>query len=225
MKTATEEKPDLFLFDQKVREEGFTLVCGVDEAGRGPLVGSVVAAAVILPSQEQLLKSCPDLANLNDSKKLTEKKREKLFPMILEHAQAYGIGEASCREIEEVNILNATFLAMGRAVEDMKKRFGVVPDILLVDGNQNPHIMDSTRTVIKGDANSASIAAASILAKVTRDREMIELDKVYPQYGFAKHKGYGTKAHYATLEEHGPCQEHRMSFLEKFYKRQAENHD
>ena len=212
------EKNDLFLFDKSVREEGFSLVCGVDEAGRGPLAGSVVAAAVILPPQEELLEKCPELAGLNDSKKLSEKKRQALFEPIKKYALAYGIGEADCREIDKLNILNATFLAMKRAVEQMEGNFGIKPDILLVDGNRDPKIMESTRTVVKGDANSASIAAASILAKVTRDDELVELDKIYPQYGFAKHKGYPTKAHYESIAEHGISPVHRRSFLKKILK-------
>lgn len=209
------EKADLFLFDHLVQQEGFPLVCGVDEAGRGPLAGSVVAAAVILPPQQELMQKCPILAGLNDSKKLSEKKREALFEPICENALAYGIGQADYTEIDELNILKATFLAMKRAVEQLEKNFPLVPDILLVDGNADPHIMENTRTVIKGDANSASIAAASILAKVIRDREMIALDKVYPQYGFAKHKGYPTKLHYERIEEYGISPIHRRSFLKK----------
>lgn len=212
------EKPNLFLFDQNVREEGYQYVCGIDEAGRGPLAGPVVAAAVVLPEEEKIMEVCPELAGLNDSKKLSEKKREALFPLILKHAVAYGIGEADCREIDELNILNATFLAMSRAVTAMQTDFKINPDILLVDGNRDPHIMDNTRTVIKGDANSASIAAASILAKVTRDKKLVELDETYPQYGFAKHKGYPTKLHYEKIAEHGICPEHRLSFLKKILK-------
>ena len=195
---------ELFLYDAQVRAEGYPLLCGVDEAGRGPLVGPVVAAAVILPSDFQL-------EGINDSKKLTEKKREALFEMIKENAVAYGIGMADHREIDELNILQATFLAMHRAVEAM----GMKADMVLVDGNQNPKLALPTRTVIKGDATSASIAAASILAKVTRDRMLIEMDKEYPQYHFAKHKGYGTKDHYAQLMEHGMCPYHRRTFLKK----------
>lgn len=209
------EKPDLFLFDQQVREEGFLTVCGVDEAGRGPLAGSVVAAAVILPPKEDLLEKCPLLAGLNDSKKLSEKKREALFEPIKQYALAYGIGEASAQEIDEHNILQATFLAMGRAVENLKGNFKFQPDILLVDGNRDPKIMDNTRTVIKGDANSASIAAASILAKVTRDRELVKLDEIYPQYAFKQHKGYPTKLHYERISEYGISPVHRRSFLKK----------
>lgn len=212
------EKPDLFLFDHMVKEEGFSLVCGVDEAGRGPLAGSVVAAAVILPPQEELLEKCPQLLDLNDSKKLSEKKREALFEPIKQYALGYGIGEASAQEIDERNILQATFLAMGRAVENLKKNFHLTPDILLVDGNRDPKIMHSTRTVIKGDANSASIAAASILAKVTRDRELVELDKIYPQYGFKQHKGYPTKLHYEKITGFGVSPVHRRSFLKKILK-------
>lgn len=209
------EQIDLFLFDQQVHEQGFALVCGVDEAGRGPLAGPVVAAAVILPPKEELLEKCPLLAGLNDSKKLTEKKREALFEPICQYALAYGIGQASAQEIDEHNILQATFLAMGRAVENLKQDFGVHPDILLVDGNRDPKMMENTRTVIKGDANSASIAAASILAKVTRDRQLVEMDKLYPQYGFAKHKGYPTKLHYECIAAHGITPQHRRSFLKK----------
>lgn len=209
------EKTDLFLFDSLLRQEGYRSVCGVDEAGRGPLAGPVVAAAVILPPQEELLEKCPLLAGLNDSKKLSEKKREALFEPICRYALAYGIGQADCKEIDELNILNATFLAMRRAVEQMQKTFSVQPDLLLVDGNRDPHIMENTRTVVKGDANSASIAAASVLAKVTRDREMAELDKVYPQYQFAKHKGYPTKLHYELIDRYGISDIHRLSFLKK----------
>lgn len=212
------EKSDLFAFDQQVRQEGFELVCGVDEAGRGPLAGSVVAAAVIFPKEEDFLESCPALAGLNDSKKLSEKKRQALFEPIKTYALAYGIGEASCQEIDELNILQATFLAMRRAVEQMEQNFGVKPDILLVDGNRDPNIVDNTRTVIKGDANSASIAAASVLAKVTRDAQLVELDKIYPQYDFAKHKGYPTKAHYEKIVQYGISPVHRRSFLKKILK-------
>lgn len=195
---------ELFLYDQQVRGEGYPLLCGVDEAGRGPLVGPVVAAAVILP---------PDLEleGINDSKKLSERKREALFDVIKEKALAYGIGMADHQEIDQMNILQATFLAMRRAVENM----GQNPDLVLVDGNQDPKLGLETRTVIKGDATSASIAAASILAKVTRDRMLIEMDKEYPQYHFAKHKGYGTKDHYEQLMTHGLCPYHRKTFLKK----------
>ena len=195
---------ELYLYDEQVRAEGYPALCGVDEAGRGPLVGPVVAAAVILPPDFQL-------EGINDSKKLSEKKREALFDVIKEHAVDYGIGMADHKEIDEMNILQATFLAMRRAVEAM----GVTPEMVLVDGNQDPKLGLPTRTVVKGDATSASIAAASILAKVTRDRILIDMDKEYPQYHFAKHKGYGTKDHYAQLMEHGMCPYHRRTFLKK----------
>ena len=195
---------ELYLYDEQVRAEGYSALCGVDEAGRGPLVGPVVAAAVILPPDFQL-------EGINDSKKLREKKREALFDVIKERAVAYGIGMADHKEIDEMNILQATFLAMRRAVEAM----GVTPAMVLVDGNQDPKLGLPTRTVVKGDATSASIAAASILAKVTRDRILIDMDKEYPQYHFAKHKGYGTKDHYAQLMEHGMCPYHRRTFLKK----------
>ena len=198
---------ELWNFEHAAMEEGFSLICGVDEAGRGPLAGSVCAAAVILP---------PDLEleGLNDSKKLSEKRREALYPLICEQALAYGIAFASEQEIDELNILQATFLAMRRAVGQL----GLKPDLALVDGNREPDFGDiPVRTIIKGDSRSANIAAASILAKVTRDRFMLEQDAVYPQYGFAVHKGYGTQKHYAALREFGPCPIHRRSFLKKFY--------
>lgn len=198
---------ELWNFEHAATEEGFSLICGVDEAGRGPLAGPVCAAAVILP---------PDLEleGLNDSKKLSEKRREALYPLICEQALAYGIAFASEQEIDELNILQATFLAMRRAVEQL----GQKPDLALVDGNREPDFGDiPVRTIIKGDSRSANIAAASILAKVTRDRFMLEQDAVYPQYGFAVHKGYGTQKHYAALREFGPCPIHRRSFLKKFY--------
>lgn len=198
---------ELWNFEHAAIEEGFSLICGVDEAGRGPLAGPVCAAAVILP---------PDLEleGLNDSKKLSEKRREALYPLICEQALAYGIAFASEQEIDELNILQATFLAMRRAVGQL----GQKPGLALVDGNREPDFGDiPVRTIIKGDSRSANIAAASILAKVTRDRFMLEQDAVYPQYGFAVHKGYGTQKHYAALREFGPCPIHRRSFLKKFY--------
>lgn len=198
---------ELWNFEHAAMEEGFSLICGVDEAGRGPLAGPVCAATVILP---------PDLEleGLNDSKKLSEKRREALYPMICEQALAYGIAFASEQEIDELNILQATFLAMRRAVGQL----GLKPDLALVDGNREPDFGDiPVRTIVKGDSRSANIAAASILAKVTRDRFMLEQDAVYPQYGFAVHKGYGTQKHYAALREFGPCPIHRRSFLKKFY--------
>ncbi len=182
--------------------EGYTAVCGCDEAGRGPLVGPVVAAAVILPRDLVI-------EGLNDSKKLSEKKRERLYDIIIEKAVAYGIGEASPKEIDEINILNASMLAMRRAVEKLQ----VKADFALIDGNCSRGFTIPTETVVKGDAKSASIAAASILAKVTRDRGCIELDKKYPEYNIAKHKGYPTKEHMDAVRKFGPSPEHRRSFL------------
>lgn len=198
---------DLWNYEHAALEEGYRLVCGVDEAGRGPLAGPVCAAAVILP---------PDLEieGLNDSKKLTDKRRRALYDIITEQALAYGIAFASEQEIDEINILQATFLAMRRAVEQLKPQ----PELALVDGNREPDFgAVPVKTIIKGDSLSANIAAASILAKVTRDRFMEEQDALYPQYGFAVHKGYGTQAHYAALREYGACPIHRRTFLKKFY--------
>ncbi len=185
---------------------GFDCICGVDEAGRGPLAGPVCAAAVILPRGLEI-------PGLTDSKKLTDKKRRDLFDVILSESLDYGIAFASEQEIDEINILQATFLAMERAVAKLQVR----PDLALVDGNREPHFPLPVKTVIKGDSLSANIAAASILAKVTRDRLMEELDGQYPEYGFAVHKGYGTKRHYEALRELGPCPIHRRTFLKKFY--------
>ena len=185
---------------------GLRLICGVDEAGRGPLAGPVCAAAVILPEHLQI-------PGLNDSKKLTDKKRRELFPVIQEQAVAYGIGLASEQEIEEINILQATFLAMRRALEQLTVR----PEIALIDGNRETDFGLPVKTVVKGDSLSANIAAASILAKVTRDNLMMELAQKYPEYGFEIHKGYGTKAHYEALRTYGPCPIHRKTFLKKFY--------
>lgn len=192
-------------FDQKFRNACGGAICGVDEAGRGPLAGPVYAAAVILSPDRPI-------EGLNDSKKLSEKKREALYDVIIERAEAYCIASASVAEIEEYNILGATYLAMTRAVEGLSFQ----PQLALIDGNRiPPHLNVPAQTVVKGDAQSESIAAASILAKVTRDRLLIELDAQYPQYGFAVHKGYGTAAHTAALKEYGPCPEHRPSFLKK----------
>ena len=185
---------------------GLRLICGVDEAGRGPLAGPVCAAAVILPEHLQI-------PGLNDSKKLTDKKRRELFPVIQEQAIAYGIGLASESEIDEINILQATFLAMRRALEQLTVR----PEIALIDGNRETDFGLPVKTVVKGDSLSANIAAASILAKVTRDNLMMELAQQYPEYGFEIHKGYGTKAHYEALRTYGPCPIHRKTFLKKFY--------
>lgn len=192
--------PD-YSFENEWKEKGFLSVCGVDEAGRGPLAGNVVAAAVIMP--EGLI-----IEGLDDSKKLTEKKREKLYDIILERATC-SIAWATPAEIDEYNILNATMLAMRRAVEGLP----VKADFALIDGNCSRGFEIPTQTVVKGDARSYSIAAASVLAKVTRDRQCLEMDAKYPEYGFAGHKGYPTKAHMAKVMELGPCPEHRRSFL------------
>lgn len=186
--------------------EDIRVICGVDEAGRGPLAGPVCAAAVILPANLEI-------PGLTDSKKLTDKKRRELFPIIKEQAISYGIGFASEQEIDEINILQATFLAMQRAMDQLS----VKPDLALIDGNRQKDFGIPAKTVVKGDSLSASIAAASILAKVTRDNLMLEQAERYPQYKFDVHKGYGTKAHYEALREFGPCPIHRRTFLKKFY--------
>lgn len=193
-----------YSIENEYREKGFNIICGVDEAGRGPLAGPVYAAAVILS---------PDcvIEGLNDSKKLTEKKREALFDEIKEKALAYGIASADEKEIDEINILNATFLAMKRAIASLSVR----PDLALIDGNQKPHTDIEEVTIIKGDAKSMSIAAASVLAKVSRDRFMLEMAEKYPQYEFARHKGYGTKLHYEKIAQYGVCDIHRRTFLKK----------
>lgn len=200
------DKLDLWEFDREYYAQGYEFICGVDEAGRGPLAGPVCAAAVILPEGIEI-------PGLNDSKKLTDKKRRELFDIITFEAVDFGIAMATAQEIDEINILQATFLAMERAVAQLP----VQPKLVLVDGNREPNLPMEVTTVIKGDSRSANIAAASILAKVTRDRLMEELDEQYPAYGFAVHKGYGTKRHYEALREHGPCPIHRMTFLKKFY--------
>ncbi len=197
---------DLWELENEIYGEGYTLLCGVDEAGRGPLAGPVYAAAVILP------RGCV-IEGLNDSKKLTEKKREALFEPICSAAIAYGIARAEVEEIEELNILNATFLAMNRAIAQLDP----APSLALIDGNRNTGITAPSRTVIKGDGRCADIAAASVLAKVSRDRYMLEMAARYPQYHFEAHKGYGTAAHYAALREYGPSPIHRMSFLRKMH--------
>ena len=181
-------------------------ICGVDEAGRGPLAGPVCAAAVILPAHLEI-------PGLNDSKKLTDKKRRELFPIIKEQAIAYGIGLASHEEIDQINILQATFLAMQRAIDQLEGK----AEFALIDGNREKDFGLPVMTVVKGDSRSANIAAASILAKVTRDDILEEQAKLYPQYGFEIHKGYGTKAHYEALRTYGPSPIHRMTFLKKFY--------
>ena len=192
--------------EEQAFEEGYTVICGVDEAGRGPLAGPVCAAAVILPRGHKI-------PGLNDSKKLTDKKRRELFPMIKEQAIAYGIGMASHEEIDEINILQATYLAMERAIAQLEGK----ADLALIDGNRAKDFGMAVRTVVKGDSLSANIAAASVLAKVTRDDLMVEMAQEFPGYGFEVHKGYGTKAHYEALREKGPCAIHRMTFLKKFY--------
>ena len=198
---------ELWKYEHAAAEKGFEVVCGVDEAGRGPLAGPVCAAAVILPRDLEI-------EGLNDSKKLSDKRRRALYDIITEQAIAYGIAMVDEKTIDEINILQATFLAMRQAVEQLS----VQPSLALVDGNREPDFGEiPVQTIIKGDSLSANIAAASILAKVTRDRFMEEQDALYPQYGFAVHKGYGTQAHYAALREFGPCPIHRMTFLKKLY--------
>lgn len=197
---------DLWEKENELYEQGYTCLCGVDEAGRGPLAGPVYAAAVILPRGLVI-------PGLNDSKKLTEKKREALFDVITAKALDYAIAFATVEEIEERNILGATMLAMNRAIAGLKNK----PDLALIDGNRNAGIETPSLCVIKGDATCADIAAASILAKVSRDRVMLELAKEYPEYHFEQHKGYGTALHYAALREHGPSPVHRPSFLKKMH--------
>ena len=193
-----------FEIENEYARQGYKIVCGIDEAGRGPLCGPVCAAAVVLPVD------C-EIEGINDSKKLSEKKREALYDVIIQKAVAYGIGMASAKEIDEINILQATFLAMNRAFSKLE----VVPELALIDGNRKPGLPCDEVTIVKGDAKCMSIAAASILAKVTRDRYMRELDKKYPQFCFEKHKGYGTKLHYERIAEFGICEEHRKTFLKK----------
>ena len=197
---------NMWQFEEELFAQGYQVICGVDEAGRGPLAGPVCAAAVILPRGHQI-------PGLNDSKKLTDKKRRELFPLIKEQAIAYGIGMASHEEIDEINILQATYLAMERAISQLEGK----ADMALIDGNRAKDFGMAVRTVVKGDSLSANIAAASVLAKVTRDDIMTAMAEEFPQYGFEIHKGYGTKAHYAALTEHGPSPIHRMTFLKKFY--------
>ena len=193
-------------YEEKAWANGYGSVCGVDEAGRGPVAGPVCAAAVILPAGIVI-------EGLNDSKKLSEKKREKLFDEITENALAWSVSLVDERVIDEINILQATFLAMRRAMDQLRVR----PDIALIDGNRETDFGLPVQTIVKGDSLSANIAAASILAKVTRDRFMLEMDEKYPQYGFATHKGYGTRAHYAALREFGPCPIHRRTFLKNLH--------
>ena len=197
---------ELWTLENEIYAGGVKLLCGVDEAGRGPLAGPVCAAAVILP------QNC-EIPGLNDSKKLTEKKREALFDVICASAVSYGIAFATVEEIEEYNILGATFMAMNRAIAMLDS----VPELALIDGNRNTGIQIPSRCVIGGDGKCADIAAASVLAKVTRDRYMLQMAELYPQYGFEKHKGYGTKAHYEAIREYGPSPIHRPSFLRKMH--------
>lgn len=197
---------DMWAIEKKYFDQGCRYVCGVDEAGRGPLAGPVCAAAVILPAGIEI-------PGLDDSKKLSDKRRRELFPVIKEVALAYGIAFADEKEIDSINILQATFLAMERAISSMN----IKPEIALIDGNREKDFGIPVETVVHGDSLSASIAAASILAKVTRDDYMLEMAECYPGYGFEIHKGYGTKAHYAALLEKGPCPIHRMTFLKKLY--------
>lgn len=200
------EKKDMWLIEKSHFEKGITCICGVDEAGRGPLAGPVCAAAVILPPNLEI-------PGLDDSKKLTDKRRRELFPIIKEQAIAYGIAFASHEEIDEINILQATYLAMERAISSLSVR----PELALIDGNRAKDFGLPVQTVVKGDSLSASIAAASILAKVTRDDYMEEMAKTYPQYSFEVHKGYGTKLHYEKIAAFGPSPIHRMTFLKKLY--------
>ena len=197
---------DMWQIEGKYYAQGIQLICGVDEAGRGPLAGPVCAAAVILPANVEI-------PGLDDSKKLSDKRRRELFPVIQETALAYAIAFADHKEIDEINILQATFLAMERAIA----RLSIKPEIALIDGNRKKDFGLPVETVVHGDSLSASIAAASVLAKVTRDDYMLQMAREYPAYGFEVHKGYGTKAHYAALTDCGPCPIHRMSFLKKFY--------
>lgn len=200
------DEKNLWEIEQSYFEKGIQVICGVDEAGRGPLAGPVCAAAVILPANLEI-------PGLNDSKKLSDKRRRELFPVIKENALAYAIAFADHREIDDINILQATFLAMERAISGLSIR----PELALIDGNRTKDFGVPAVPVIHGDSLSASIAAASVLAKVTRDDYMLKMAEVYPQYGFEIHKGYGTKAHYAALHEFGPCTIHRQSFLKKYY--------
>lgn len=197
---------NMWEIEQKYYSQGIRCICGVDEAGRGPLAGPVCAAAVILPPEI-------DIPGLDDSKKLSDKRRRELFPLIQEKALAYGIAFADEKEIDEINILQATFLAMERAIGQLE----IKPEFALIDGNREKDFGIPVETVVHGDSRSASIAAASILAKVTRDDIMVSMAGEYPGYGFEIHKGYGTKAHYAALQEQGPSPIHRMTFLKKFY--------
>lgn len=194
----------MLIIEKEKKTEGYNLICGVDEAGRGPLAGAVYAAAVILPQDIVI-------PGLNDSKKLSEKRREELFEIIIEKAKAYSIASVGEKRIDEINILNATFEAMNKAVNSLS----IQPDYVLIDGNRIKGMSIPHETVVKGDAKSASIAAASILAKVSRDRYITKLAEKYPEYGFEKHKGYGTAAHNEAILKYGPCEIHRRTFLKK----------
>lgn len=196
---------DWLLYENEALSNGYEIICGVDEAGRGPLAGPVYAAAVILPKGHIV-------EGVNDSKKLSEKKRELLFDKIIDECVCYSIGTASEKEIDEINILQATYLAMKKAVDGLE----IVPQLALIDGNRIPPLTSTdARAIVKGDAKSASIACASILAKVSRDRYMLEMAKKYPEYQFEKHKGYGTKLHYEMIDKYGICEIHRKTFLKK----------
>ena len=197
---------ELWELENELYAQGYALLCGVDEAGRGPLAGPVCAAAVILPAGLEI-------PGLNDSKKLSEKQREALFEPIKAAAKAYGIAFATVEEIENLNILNATFLAMNRAISQLSPQ----PELALIDGKRNTGITVPSRCVVKGDSRCADIAAASVLAKVSRDRYMLEMAEKYPEYGFDRHKGYGTKLHYEAIRQYGPCPIHRLSFLKKMH--------
>lgn len=198
---------DWLEYENKALDQGFEIICGIDEAGRGPLAGPVYAAAVILPKGHII-------EGVNDSKKLSEKKREQLFDKILDECVSYGIGIADEKEIDEINILQATFLAMRRAVDNLS----VKPDIALIDGNKKPGLDIEQWDIVKGDSKSASISAASILAKVSRDRYMLEMAEKYPEYQFEKHKGYGTNLHYEMIEKYGISPIHRKTFLKKLFE-------
>lgn len=195
---------DWLLYENEAKNNGYNVICGVDEAGRGPLAGPVFAAAVILPDGHII-------EGVNDSKKLSEKKRDMLYDKIIDECVCYSVGIATEKEIDEINILQATFLAMKRAVYGLK----IKPDLALVDGNQVPPLDNDVQTIVKGDGKSASIAAASIIAKVSRDRYMLRLAEQYPQYAFERHKGYPTKLHYEKIHEYGISDVHRKSFLKK----------
>lgn len=204
----TDTEKDWLKYENQAKSQGYSFVCGVDEAGRGPLAGPVYAAAVILPDGV-----IPE--GVNDSKKLSEKKREALFDVITEEALDYSIAYATAEEIDDINILQATFLAMKRAIDGLKTK----ADYAMIDGNRMPPLDIPGETIVKGDANSASIAAASILAKVSRDRFMLKMAEKYPRYQFEKHKGYGTKLHYQMLDEYGPSEIHRQTFLKSWYNK------